>query len=81
MGLLDDLRNAELFERPGGPDCTVCTVLRELDPEISAALREKLLQPNVTNAALSRVLVANGHNIKPDTIGRHRRNECRGTAS
>lgn len=61
-----------------GPRCTVCTLLNDLSSDDLAALEAAMADPAFTSAAISRALKAEGHQIAPITVGRHRKKDCRG---
>jgi hypothetical protein len=61
-----------------GPICTVCTLVANLSPEDAKALQEAFDDFGFTSAAIARALKAEGHDISPNTVVRHRKRECRG---
>ena len=61
-----------------GPICTVCTLVAGLSADDVTALQEALDDPAFTGAAIVRALKAEGHDISPHTLIRHRKRECRG---
>lgn len=79
MGLLDDLKNLDQFGTSAGPRCTVCGLLKRLDPKEADALTTVLADENVSFAALARALQSNGYRIASGTLSRHKKGECRGT--
>lgn len=80
MGLLDDLNNETNFVHPRRAWCSVCKLIESLPKAEGEAFASKLLEPHITNTALSRVLKANGHDVSDGTISRHRRKECHGVS-
>lgn len=61
-----------------GPVCTICTLVAGLSPEDATALQEALDDPGFTGAAIVRALRAEGHEVSPHALLRHRKRECRG---
>lgn len=61
-----------------GPRCTVCTLMASLSSDDLAALEAAMADTAYTSAAISRALKAEGHQIAPITVGRHRKKDCRG---
>lgn len=60
-----------------GPPCGMSVVEARLAPDDLAALREYLAdRDNVTTAAITRALAADGHRVGKNTVERHRRGEC-----
>jgi hypothetical protein len=76
MGLLDDLTDPEKLHGQVQARCTVCILLKALDPKESQKLNEVMNNPNVTKVAVARILKDNGYKIAPNTITRHTRREC-----
>lgn len=74
MGLKEALE-AERAKKPGYR-CSVCKLLDELPDDDAQALREALNTPLVQGAQISRALQAEGHDIKQNTVTRHRRGDC-----
>lgn len=60
-----------------GPQCTVAVVLATLKGEERDALDAALADQTIQLVAISRWLRKNGHDAKPHTLSRHRRQECR----
>lgn len=81
MSLLGDLQNLDLFAKRTSLICTVCSMLAKLTDEERAALNAIMADPNVQGAAISRVLLSNGIDIKAGVLQRHRRKECAGGAA
>lgn len=61
-----------------GPICTVCTLVASLSPDDAKALQEAFADQGFTSAAIARALKAEGHDVSPNTVIRHRKGECRG---
>jgi hypothetical protein len=61
-----------------GPICTVCTLMVGLSADDAAALQKAFDDFGFTSAAIARALKAEGHDISPNTVIRHRKRECRG---
>lgn len=80
MALLDDLNNSEQLRPQLRSKCTVCRLLAELDPAEAEKLEQVLQDPEVPKAGVSRVLKANGFDLRPNTLTRHARGECLGVA-
>lgn len=59
-----------------GTRCTFCTIYQQLDPDDQAALLAAMDDPNVEQMQIYRALVAEGHRITHDTVGRHYRGQC-----
>ena len=74
MGLKDALE-AQTRGRPGFR-CAVCKLLDDLPTEDAEALRTALLDPQVQGSQIARALVSEGHEIKQNTVTRHRRGDC-----
>ena len=74
MALRDALKAAEKV-RPGYR-CTVCKLLTELAEDDSAALLEALRDPTVQGTQIARALQSEGHDVKQNTVTRHRRGDC-----
>ncbi len=73
MSLLDDIKNNG--KRTGGL-CSFQALFKELSKADRDDLLTALADMTITSSAISRALVANGHNIKRDTVQRHRRGDC-----
>lgn len=74
MGLKEALE-AAAQTRPGYR-CTVCTLLDDLEPDEATLLRDALRDPLVKGSWIARALQAEGHEIKQNTVTRHRRGDC-----
>ncbi len=74
MGLKDALET-ERQKRPGYR-CSVCTLLTELPAEDAEALQDALRTPEVQGSMIARALQSEGHEIKQNTVTRHRRGDC-----
>lgn len=61
-----------------GPRCSVCVVLQELNAKDRDALTEALADPSFTSVAISAALQAEGYDVAPQPLQRHRRGDCRG---
>ena len=61
-----------------GPICTVCTLVAGLSADDATALQEAFDDFGFTSAAIARALKAEGHDVSPNTVIRHRKKECRG---
>lgn len=61
-----------------GPRCKVCVVLGTLDAKDRAALDAAMADASFTSVAISAALQAEGYNIGPQPLQRHRRGDCRG---
>ena len=72
----DFLANLDGAEPGTGNRCTVTRVLDELPADRAAKLREALAS-KVTSARLARALEHSGIRLPANTVGRHRRHECR----
>lgn len=57
-------------------ECRIRTLLRNVDEPTGQAFTATLEDRAVSSHAISRLLVAHGHDISPDNIARHRREEC-----
>ena len=74
MGLKDALE-AERRQRPGFR-CSVCKLLDDLPADDAEALREALRDPQVQGSQIARALQSEGHEVKQNTVTRHRRGDC-----
>jgi hypothetical protein len=75
MSLVDDLKF--LHERPTTRhSCLMRTILQGLSSSDRVALEEVLTNTNISNAQISRTLIANGIMVKTGTIGKHRKQDC-----
>lgn len=63
--------------RPGSV-CRVCRFLIELPKDDAATLREALAGSVYTHRQIADALTAEGWQVAPLTVGRHRRGVCRG---
>lgn len=80
MGLLEDLGNESNFPDTRRAWCSVCTLLKELPPKESEALKLRMDNTKITHMSIHAVLQKNGYPISDSTIGRHRRGVCNGVA-
>jgi len=80
MGLLEDLGNESNFPTVARAWCTVCSLLKQLQPKESQALQTRLDNKNISHMSISLVLKNNGYSISDSTVGRHRRGRCSGVA-
>jgi hypothetical protein len=76
MGLLDDLTDPTKLRGQVRIQCTVCLLLKALDPKESEKLTAVIDDKTVTKAAVARILQDNGYRIGADAITRHARREC-----
>jgi hypothetical protein len=70
----------EAFQNAGrrrGASCVMGELLRDLPKADRATLNEALADPSIAGRAISRVLVAAGHNIAPNSVSYHRRGDCK----
>lgn len=74
MGLKEALA-AQTRTRPGFR-CSVCKLLDDLTPEDGDALRAALRDPQVQGSQIARALMSEGHDVKQNTVTRHRRGDC-----
>ena len=56
--------------------CSVAKILGVLDAKDRAVLTDAMRNPNVTHAAVAKVLCANGHDVRQSTVSRHRGGGC-----
>ena len=61
-----------------GPRCATCRVMAELDAKDRDALAAALADPSFTSVAISAALRAEGYDVAPQPLQRHRRGDCRG---
>ncbi len=61
-----------------GRRCSVCAVFETLDAKDRAALDAAIADPSFTSVAISAALQAEGYDIAPQPLQRHRRGDCRG---
>ena len=76
MGLLDDLTDPQKLRGQTRIQCTVCLLLKALDPKESEKLAVVIDDPTVTKSAIARILQDNGYKIGADAITRHARRQC-----
>lgn len=69
--------------RGQGMPCSVAVVLRDLEPDESAALQAALDAPwrLIGHAKIEADLAAEGHPVGVGSVGKHRRGHCRCTRS
>lgn len=60
-----------------GPPCTVSVWLNTLDPETRAEAQQILDDESWAHTAISKTFKPLGLDVNPQTIGRHRRGECK----
>lgn len=72
---LTDLIDSE--SKPRGEKCTLGTAWVKLTNEDRNGLRKAFASEIVSSNAISRALQKAGHDIKPGTVRRHRKGECR----
>ena len=79
MGLADRFAS---YEKPvPGARCVTCSLIEELPKDESAALTGALEDASISNAAISEILKAEGHQIGETSVRRHRKAICRGNVS
>jgi len=79
MGLADRFAS---YEKPvPGARCVTCSLIEELPKDESAALTGALEDASISNAAISEILKAEGHQIGETSVRRHRKGICRGNVS
>ena len=61
-----------------GPRCATCRVILQLDAKDRDALAAALADPSFTSVAISAALRAEGYDVAPQPLQRHRRGDCRG---
>jgi hypothetical protein len=76
MGLLDDLTDPVKLRGQIRVQCSVCLLLKALDPKEAEKLASVIEDGNVKKAAVARILQDNGYKIGADAITRHARREC-----
>lgn len=74
---LSDALKAESSKRPG-PRCTVCIVSASLPKSDADALNSAMADLAVTSSAIARALQSEGHEVRAETVRRHRHKECSG---
>ena len=60
----------------GGSICRIETVRTSLEPDKLASLDAALAKPEITGAAIRRVLGRWGYEVAASTVTRHRRGDC-----
>lgn len=75
MSDLSDLIDAET--KPRGEKCTLGVTWVSLTNDDRDSLRKAFASEVVSSNAISRALQKAGHDIKPGTVRRHRKGECR----
>lgn len=73
MGLKDALAAARTQQR--NRKCLTCRLLAVLDDDDRAALTEALAS-DMSSAAIARALLAEGHEVRDQSVSRHRRGAC-----
>ena len=74
MGLtMDDFREAS---KKTVPQCPIARLLDELPPKDRQVLTDALADSSVMHSGIAAVLTKNGHPMRQDPIGRHRRGAC-----
>jgi hypothetical protein len=61
-----------------GPRCKICLALDCLDAKDQAALVAAMADESYTSVAISNAMRAEGYDISPQSVSRHRRGDCRG---
>ena len=74
MGLKDALEANKSVAK--GPRCSLCILIKRMDPKESQVLLEALADDTFTHAAIARALQAEGHHITANTVQRHRTRGC-----
>lgn len=77
MSLKDSLQHEKARGTRKGPDCRLCVAMRSMDAKDLQALTEALDDQAMSGAAIGRALRAEGHDISPVIVLRHRKGECR----
>ena len=80
MGLLEDLGDESKFPEVRRAWCSVCSLLKQLPPKESEALKLRMDNPRISHTSIASILTDNGYPISDTTIGRHRRKRCNGVA-
>lgn len=73
MALADALEQAT---KPRRLRCAIAVLLEQLDHDDKRTLAGWLTDLTISNAAIERALVSQGHLIRQHTVRRHRKNEC-----
>lgn len=60
-----------------GPACTIGLAFGSLSEADAANLTAALENPNAPSSAIARALSSLGYDVRPYTVQRHRRRECR----
>lgn len=68
---------AQQQEARKGPECSISALLKTLDADTRADVRQALDDPTLQHTQIMRALTAIGHDIGATTIGRHRAGECK----
>ena len=74
---LSDALKAEAEKKPG-PRCTLCNLTLTLPKDDLAALDAAMADLTVTSSSISRALMSEGHDMRPETVRRHRAKNCAG---
>jgi len=72
---LSDALKAEALKRPG-PLCTVCILITTLTKSDVEALDAAMADLAVTSSAIARALQSEGHEVRAETVRRHRAKQC-----
>jgi hypothetical protein len=60
-----------------GPACTIGLAIQTMPDSDAELLRAALDNPHAPSSQIAKALTNLGHSVKPYTVQRHRRNECR----
>lgn len=74
MGLAERIQENNWRYRPV---CTVARLIADLPDDDRVALSDALADPGILLSAIERALRADGYEIAAQTLGRHRRGDCR----
>lgn len=75
LSKLADLIAADTRRAAGSP-CTVTVLLESLPTDEANDLQDALDDATIPGTMISRALIAMGHQVRSNTLQRHRRGEC-----
>ena len=75
MGLLDSIRSEQEATHTG-PQCSICSLLIELDAKDKADLQTALEDVSIYGTVIARALKKSGHEVTHYQVQRHRRRDC-----
>jgi hypothetical protein len=74
MGLLDDMRAEKIVK---GPPCSVGIMLESMTAQEQEEFASACADSTIASSVIARVLARRGHEVRKESIRRHRKGECR----